>query len=298
MSSRTKQSPDSLRQVLAWIAVVGSTLPEIIWRESGHRISFSFIVIESLLLVAVALAMAASPRLRDLTRFFLAVAALNFAWDFVVPALAQTNFVRALSGNATWGARMFIARTLTLSGAVLGCLTLIGSGLTRRDLYLRWGNFAAPAEPIRFLGLRKPVPWTWFGPALLLVFALALCPFLYATVHPNFGASGRIVPLIPWMFAVAALNAASEEFQFRSLLMAHLRKIFRPAEAVLLTAAFFGFGHYYGQPSGLGGLLMAAIAGWIWGRSMIETKGFGWAFLTHMVQDMIIFAFLALGARN
>jgi membrane protease YdiL (CAAX protease family) len=294
MNPSTRQPSDSLRQVLAWTAVIGTTLPEIIWRESGHQISFSFIAIESFLLVAAALAMAASPRLRDLTRFFLAVAALNFAWDFVVPALAQTNFVRALSENASWGARMFIARTLTLSGAVLGCLTLIGSGLTRRDLYLRWGNFAAPAEPIRFLGLRKPVPWTWFGPALLLVFAVVLCPFLYATLHPNFSASGRIVRLVPWMFAVAALNAASEEFQFRSLLLAHLRKIFRPAEAVLLTAAFFGFGHFYGQPSGLVGVLMTAIAGWLWGRSMIETKGFGWAFLTHMVQDIIIFAFLAL----
>jgi uncharacterized protein len=298
MDPSTRQPSDSLRQVLAWTAVIGSTLPEIIWRESGHQISFSFIAIESFLLAAAGLAMAASPRLRDLTRFFLAVAALNFAWDFVVPALAQTNFVRALSDNANWGARMFIARTLTLSGAVLGCLTLIGSGLTRRDLYLRWGNFAAPAEPIRFLGLRKPVPWTWFGPALLLVFAVVLCPFLYATLHPNFSATGRLVPLVPWMFAVAALNAASEEFQFRSLLLAHLRKIFRPAEAVLLTAAFFGFGHYYGQPSGLAGVVMTAIAGWLWGRSMIETKGFGWAFLTHMVQDIVIFAFLALSIRT
>jgi membrane protease YdiL (CAAX protease family) len=294
MNPSTRQPSDSLRQVLAWTAVIGSTLPEIVWRESGHQISFSFIAIESFLLAAAGLAMARSPRLRDLTRFFLAVAALNFAWDFVVPALAQTNFIRALSADANWGARMFIARTLTLSGALLGCLTLIGSGLTRRDLYLCWGNFAAPAEPIRFLGLRKPMPWTWFGPALLLVFALALCPFLYATVHPDFSASGRLVSLLPWMFAVAALNAASEEFQFRSLLLAHLRKIFRPAEAVLLTAAFFGFGHFYGQPSGLMGVLMAAIAGWIWGRSMIETKGFGWAFLTHMVQDIIIFVFLAL----
>jgi membrane protease YdiL (CAAX protease family) len=299
MDPSTKHPSDSLRQILAWLAVIGSTLPEIIWRESGHRMSFGFVAIESIVLLAMAGAVAASPRLRDLTRFILALAAINFAWDFVVPELAQTNFIRTLSGSASWGGRMFfIARVLTLSGAVLGGLTLIGSGLTRRDLYLCWGNFAAPAQPIRFLGLRKPVPWTWFGPALLLVFALALCPFLYATVHPSLGASGRLVRLLPWMFAVAALNAASEEFQFRSLLLAHLRNIFRPGEAVLLTAAYFGFGHFYGQPSGMIGLVMAAIAGWIWGRSMIETKGFGWAFLTHMVMDMIIFAFLALGAQS
>ena len=180
MNPSTTKTADPLRQVIAWIAVVGTTLPEVIWKESGHRISFLFIAIESAVFVAAAVAVLGYPRLRGLARFLLAVAALNFAWDFVVPALAQTSFVRTLSDNASWGARLFIARTLTLSGAVLASLTLIGSGLTRRDLFLYWGDFRAPAQPIPFLGLRKPVPWTWFGPALLLVFALALCPFLYA----------------------------------------------------------------------------------------------------------------------
>jgi membrane protease YdiL (CAAX protease family) len=193
---------------------------------------------------------------------------------------------------------LFIARALTLSGAFLAGLTLIGSGITRRDLFFCVGNLAAPAQPIRFLGLRKPVPWTWLGPALLLVFALALTLFFYVTIHPNFGAIGRIVHLWPWMLAVAALNAASEEFQFRNLLLAHLRNVFRPAEAVLLTAALFGFGHYYGQPSGPLGVLMAAFAGWIWARSMIETEGSVWAFVTHMVQDILIFALLALAGGH
>ena len=298
MNPSTTKTSDPLLQVIAWIAVVGTTLPEVIWKESGFRISFVFVAIESALFVAAAAAVRGSPRLRGLTGFLLAIAALNVAWHLVVPALAQTNFVRALSDNANWAERLFIARTLTLSGVVLGCLTLIGSGLRRRDLFLRWGDFSAPAQPIRFLGLRKPVSWAWFGPVVLLVFALALCPFLYATIPSNAGAGGRVLRFLPWMFAVSALNAASEEFQFRNLLLGHLRNMFRPGEAALLTAAFFGFGHFYGQPSGLLGALMAAFAGWIWARSMIETRGFGWAFITHMVQDMIIFAFLAMGAKN
>ena len=298
MSPSTTKTSDPLRRIIAWTAVVGSTLPEVIWRESGYRVLYSFTAIESILLVAVALVVPAFPRLRGLARFLFAVAALNFAWGFIAPFLATTDFVRTLSDNASWGARLFIARALTLSGAVLGGLTLIGSGITRRDLFLCWGNLAAPAQPIRFLGLRKPVPWTWFGPALLLIFALALAPFFYFKIHPDFGASGRILHLWPWMLAVATLNAASEEFQFRNLLLAHLRNVFHPAEAVLLTAAFFGLGHYYGQPSGPLGVLMAGFAGWIWARSLIETKGSLWAFVTHMVQDVVIFAFLALGAGH
>jgi membrane protease YdiL (CAAX protease family) len=296
MNPSTPRAPDPWARIIAWTAVFVSTVPEIIWQESGHRISFSFTAMESLLIAVAAIAVIPFPRLRGLTRFLMAVAALNFAWSFIAPALANTNFVRGLSDNASWGARLFIARTMTLSGAVLAGLTLIGSGITRRDLFLCRGDLAAPAQPIPFLGLRKPIPWTWFGPGVILVFALALSPFLYLTVHPNFGASGRIVRFFPWILAIAMLNAASEEFQFRSLILAHLRNVFGPVEAILLSAAFFALGHYYGQPSGPIGVAMAGFAGWIWARSMFETRGAVWAFIIHMAQDIVIFIFLAVGA--
>jgi hypothetical protein len=191
---------------------------------------------------------------------------------------------------------LFLERTFTLSGAILVSLTLIGSGVTRRDLYLCKGNPAAPAQPIAFLGLRKPLPWTWLGPALIAVFAIALAPYLYLTVHPNFRTTGRILRTLPWSLAVATLNAASEEFQFRCVPLAHLRGVFRPAENALLTAVFFGVGHYYGQPSGALGVVMAGFAGWIWARSMIDTRGGVWAFLIHVAQDVVIFTFLVVGA--
>jgi membrane protease YdiL (CAAX protease family) len=288
--------PGNSERFLAWGAVIASTLPEIIWQESGHQVSFWFTAIESLLVVAAALVALAFPRTRRVVRFLLALAILNFAWGFVSPALAGLSSVRAVTDNASWGARLFLGRTFTLSGVVLVSLTLIGSGITRRDLFLCWGNPAAPARPIPFLGVCKPVPWTWLGPGFILLFALALSPYLYLTVHPNFNVSERIVRTLPWSFAVAVLNAASEEFQFRSVLLAHLRGVFRPAETILLTAVFFGLGHYYGQPSGPLGALMAGFAGWIWARSMIETRGGVWAFVIHMVQDIVIFTFLAVGA--
>jgi membrane protease YdiL (CAAX protease family) len=289
---------DPLPRFIAWSAVIASAVPEIIWQESGHRISFWFTATESLLLVLAALAVLPFSRLRGLARFLAAIAALNFAWDFLAPSFERTNFVHSLSQNASWGERLFITRILTLSGIVLMSLTLIGSGITRRDLYLYRGNLAAPAQPIPFLGLRKPIPWTVFGPALLAVFGVALALFLYFTVHPDFTAGGRILGFLPWILLVAALNAASEEFQFRSVLLAHLRNVVSPAEAVLLTAVLFGLGHYYGQPSGPIGVVMAGFAGWIWARSMIETRGSGWAFFIHMVQDIVIFSFLAAAAAT
>jgi membrane protease YdiL (CAAX protease family) len=281
---------------IAWAAVLGSTLPEIIWQESGHQVSCWFTTIASLLILGAALLAIWIPSWRGLTRFLIAIALMNLAWGCISPALAGLSSVRAVTDNASWGARLFLARMFTLSGAILISFTLIGSGITRRGLFLCRGNLAAPAQPIPFLGLRKPVPWTWLGPAFMLVFAVVLAPYLYLTLHPNFSLSERIVRNFGWSLAVAVFNAANEEFQFRSVLLAHLRGILRPGEAILLTAAFFGLGHYYGQPSGPLGVLMAGFAGWIWARSMIETRGGVWAFLIHLVQDIVIFAFLAVSA--
>jgi membrane protease YdiL (CAAX protease family) len=283
-------------RLVAWAAVVGSTLLEIIWQESGHKLSFWFTTIEAGSVLLLALAAVWIPSLRGLWRFLVAVALLIFAWRYIAPTLANLPAVRHVTDNASWGARLFLTRLPTLSGAALLCFTLIGSGITRRDLFLCIGNPAAPAQPIKFLGLRKPLPWTWLGPAFMLVFALVLAPYLYLTVHPNFRVSDRILRTLPWSLAVAILNAASEEFQFRSVLLAHLRGVFRPGETVLLTAVFFGLGHFYGQPSGPLGVAMAGFAGWIWARSMVDTRGGVWAFLIHVVQDIVIFTFLAVGA--
>jgi uncharacterized protein len=289
-----RKSPDPLPRIIAWSAVLASTVPEIFWQESGHRISFWFTAIESLLLVLAAFAVLPFSRVRGLARFLFAVAALNFAWDYLAPALGRTNFVQSISQNASWGARLFIARIPTLSGILLVGFTFIGSRITRRDLFLSRGNLSAPAQPIPFVGLRKPIPWTVFGPALLVVFGVALPLFLYFTVYPDFTDRGRILGCLPWILLVAVLNAASEEFQFRSVLLAHLRNVVSPAEGALLTAALFGLGHYYGQPSGPLGVVMAGIAGWVWARSMIETRGFVWAFFIHLVQDIVILSFLAV----
>jgi membrane protease YdiL (CAAX protease family) len=296
MKRATPGTGDPLPRIVAWIAVVASTVPEIIWQETGHRVTYWFTGVESAVIAAGAIVLLWFPRLRALTRFLLAVAALNLAWGCIAPALSGIDSVRAWSDNTSWGARLFVARIFTLSGALLAGLTLIGAGITRRDLFLCRGDLAAPAQPIPFLGLRRSVSWIWLGPAFILVFTLVLAPFLYLTVHPNFKATARIVHLFPWILAVAALNAASEEFQFRSIILAHLRGVFRPAENVLLSAAFFGLGHYYGQPSGSLGVAMAGFAGWIWARSMIETRGGLWAFIIHLVQDVVIFTFLAVGA--
>ena len=295
MNPTTPVTSQPWPRILAWAAVIGSTLPEIFWRESGHELSVWFITIESGCILLGALAAIWVPSLRVIARFLVAVAILNFAWGFISPIFSNLPAIRAATDDMSWSTRFLLSRTITLSGAVLVSLTLIGSGLTRRDLFLCVGDPAADAQSISFRGGRKPVSWAWLGPAVILLFALVLMPQLYLTLHPDFSLTDRIIRAIPCCLAVSTLNAASEEFQFRSVLLAHLRGVFSPSENILLTAAFFGIGHYFGKPGGPAGALMAGVAGWIWARSMIDTRGGVWAFLIHMIQDIVIFIFLVVG---
>ena len=133
---------------------------------------------------------------------------------------------------------------------------------------------------------------------LLLIFGVLLPVYLYSTLHPQIDRVHRLLLVLPWAVATSALNAANEEFQFRSVLLARLRNVVPPGEAFLFSAVLFGVGHYFGQPSGWGGVLLTGFAGWIWAKSMIETRGFAWAFATHLVQDLVIFCFLALSAAD
>jgi membrane protease YdiL (CAAX protease family) len=299
MSTARVRGSDPLPRIVAWSAViVASALPAIVWRESGHEFSPGAPVMQCILLAVAALAVLPFPRITGLSRFLFALAGLRLGWYFLGPWLETIEPFRTWLGSENWGIRLLVDRALPVAGAILMSLTLIGSGMTRRDLFLSPGNLAAPSGPIPFLGLRKPTPWTAFGPALLVVFGVALPLFLFFTIRPDFSAGGRILRFLPWILLVAALNAANEEFQFRNVLLAHLRNAVSPAEGMLMTAVLFGLGHYYGQPSGPIGAAMAGFAGWIWARSMVETRGFGWAFLMHMVQDVVIFCFLAVAAAD
>jgi membrane protease YdiL (CAAX protease family) len=117
--------------------------------------------------------------------------------------------------------------------------------------------------------------------------------YLYLTLHPRVHSVRELFLVLPWAVATAAINAANEEFQFRSVLLARLKEVIPVQEACLLAGIFFGLNHYFGQPSGWSGVFMAGIAGWIWAKSMVETRGFSCAFASHFVQDIVIFIFLA-----
>lgn len=280
----------------AWSAVIiASRLPEIIWRLLGFDAQmWPSPLYETIILLGLAIGAGKLCPIRNLAGFVLAIAALTFSWRVVVPWIEASNFFYSASHHLSWGGRFFLLRAIRTTGALFLIVTLIGSGIGRRELFLRLGNWHAPIQLERFLRLNRPIPWTRFALTLLLIFGVLLPAYLYSTLHPQIDQVHVLLSVLPWAVATSALNAANEEFQYRSVLLARLRNVVPPKEAFLLVAMLFGVGHYFGQPSGWGGVFMAGFAGWIWAKSMIETRGFTWAFTTHFVQDMVIFCFLAM----
>jgi len=284
-------------RAIAWGAMLaGSLLPTIFSRSAGEG-GYWVPVAQVLILVVAAVVVSKSRRLHCLSGFLLTIAILRLGWSVVAPVIADLAPVQKLMGDLDWGPNIFVTRLLNVGGALLMPMTFIGRHITRDDLFLRVGQLNAPVKPERILWFRSPLRWWHLGPLIMLVFAMAMIAFLFSNLRPNFWQLTLHWQLLPWAIATAALNAANEEFQFRCVPLAHLRNVLSLSEGVWLTAVFFGLAHYFGQPSGWLGVTMATIAGFIWAKSMVETRGTGWAFGIHFVQDLVIFYFLAMSFK-
>jgi len=73
-----------------------------------------------------------------------------------------------------------------------------------------------------------------------------------------------------------------------------LEDIIGGKHALYLTSLYFGIGHFYGVPSGVIGIILSSFLGYILGKSMLETRGFFWAFSLHFLMDFWIYIFASL----
>lgn len=71
------------------------------------------------------------------------------------------------------------------------------------------------------------------------------------------------------------------------------------SHAIWIAAVLFGLSHYIGGiHSGIPGVLITTLLGWFFGKCMVDSKGFFWPWLFHVVQDILPFTFAALVALS
>lgn len=163
-------------------------------------------------------------------------------------------------------------------------------------VYVKPGRLHAEVQPIPLLGIKAgEITWVRFGWLAALAIGAGTAVFLFANGTLQADALTDLLPLMPFVLLFAAMNAFAEEVSYRAALLAPLKAVVSPHQAVMLTALFFGIAHFYGVPYGVLGVVMATILGWLLSKSMIETEGIFWPWVIHFVQDVLIFSFMALG---
>jgi membrane protease YdiL (CAAX protease family) len=213
-------------------------------------------------------------------------------------ALTISEWVR----NSTWWAGLISDTTPSFALAYLrpyvrdiGVTLVVIAALwmvkrRRSEFFLVKGQLDAPIEPIRWLGIRQGESWRTFGWIFALVAAFCVAIPTLLVMKPTSDVLLRAAAWLPAVLLFAAINAFNEELYFRATLLSTLPQVIGKNHTLLINAAFFGLAHYlYGSPPGIVGFLMTGFLGWLLGRSMLETKGFLWAWIIHFLPDVVIF---------
>ena len=206
---RVALSPSPAVTLVAWAAIVpASILVEIIWRVVLGAEPPSWLGLAKLGVILALLAIACTWRaLRPLRGFLVAVTALDVGsliGGLIERSVAWTPWARQAPSYEF----VFADSLVELIPCLLLALTLVGSGLGRRHVFLVKGDLGAPSRmPFRM----PPISWRWLGPIATAFFAGPLALQLLETVRPDLHMFHRALAGLPRALAFAAINAAQEE---------------------------------------------------------------------------------------
>ncbi|HWQ45835.1 MAG TPA: CPBP family intramembrane glutamic endopeptidase, partial [Longilinea sp.] len=234
--------------------------------------------------------------LRSLQSYSLILVVL-FTAEWASGLLAGTALWQSWFGGSSAGftQSMLSTQLLRLGVAVVMVGVLLVLFKKPKNIFFVRGDLQAVAQPIPLL-MDKPNSWKKLGWILAVCITGGTLVFLFLGGLPTNIPITSILALFPFVLLFAAINAFAEEMNYRAGLLAALEEPLGGKQALLITALFFGIGHFYGVPYGIVGVIMASLLGWLLGKSMLETRGFCWAWFIHFLQDVAIFTFIGIGS--
>lgn len=290
--------------ISAWTAIlIVSDLPDILYKSTLGQVPGWLSPVKLGFLVLFVATCVLWARIRSL-------------WEYALVLLVLFSFLRLTSRirDTAWYESHFAGAHPSFTSGYMGVYlldtivalaviaTLWSCKRRRSDFFLVRGRVDAPIEPVRWLGIRQGKSWKTFG----WIFAGAagvgvLFPTLFS-IRPSTDMIVGAAPLLPSVLLFAAINAFNEEAYFRVSLLGTLHGVIGRTHTQLINVAFFGLAHYlHGTPPGIIGFLMTGFLAWLLGKSMLETRGFLWAWFIHFVPDVMIFityAVLWVGAGS
>jgi hypothetical protein len=297
--SNMTQSIVTVAVALAWTAmIVASSVGIIIWRELFTVEPEWWPWIHGAILVAIlGLSVAYGPT-RPMWRYFSILVIIFFlgfggGWNF--------GLVPMIRSSAVWNSWIvtipvpydsLAVHALRLTPAFAVLTFLLVTGRRPKDFYLIKGQIDADAEPSRLLGMKSPEAWTKLARPFIIIFVVVTIVFLVIGNQPTAEQLMDGLPLLPAALLIAMMNGFNEEFTLRAAPLSELEPRIGKLQGLMITSFYFGFGHFYGIPSGIIGVALSAFLGYFLGKSMLETRGFFWAWLIHFLPDVFIFYFL------
>jgi hypothetical protein len=289
--------------IVAWTAtLLASSLGIILWRELAGGEPYWLAWAHAFGLVAIFILTLARSDLKPLRGFVLILLIIFFfgfggGWQFgLIPFIRSSSAWLAWESQVPWTLSAVVYHLIRFSPATAILSLMLLKGRKHKDFFLTKGKIDAPVEPTRLLGMKKPEPWTRIGTIFAVVFATVTFVYLMLNVAPSLEEVITALPFIPAALLIAAINSFNEEFTLRAAPISELLSPVGKGQALMITTAFFGLGHFYGVPAGILGVLLSSFLGWFLGKSMLETKGIFWAWLIHFIPDAFIFSFFAISA--
>ena len=156
------------------------------------------------------------------------------------------------------------------------------------------GNLSAVGEELKIFGIKKGDSWLKTGVSLSIFISLATGIFMYFQLKGQTIDYSLLKTGFLWIILFSFTNSFAEEMIFRVGINAPLTNLLSPNKIFFISAVIFGVAHFQGMPSGIIGVILAGLLGYVLSKSIHETNGIFWAWLIHFLQDIIIIGSLYL----
>ena len=154
--------------------------------------------------------------------------------------------------------------------------------------YFSFGNVAAPAEALKWMGIKSKDSWMQTGISLSIIISLVTGIFMYLQVKQSEVNWTILSSSLVWIILFSLTNSFAEEMIFRMGIVSPLKGLLSPMAIYSISAVLFGIPHFAGMPNGIIGATMAGVLGFVLAKSLYETNGFFWAWWIHFLQDVLI----------
>ena len=284
-----------------WIlTLLVSPVTDIIWRqiENGADTYYVPLILKLVLLGLVTgyeRIIKKNDALSKYLMILVIILSLSSGAQFVTKSL-DIEYLLSFLSNGVSRELMLFQMVRLISVLILILILRFGFGFSRRYLFLQKGQPKSLSPALPYIGWKKPKSWGTFGRNLAIIITVitGLVLFLGADLSDmNLTKQNLPISIIVALF-LAIANSFSEEVSYRNALLNPLVDIVGRDHAMFITAVLFGLAHYQGVPSGLLGVVLSSILGFLLAKSMLDTKGMYWAWMIHFLQDILIFTYLML----